>query len=375
MYETNTRNATMGDLVTMLKDQQARKVDLVTPAATITSEHAMLSVAGSEPVLSDDGVTMMDGQYRPTVVADEGIAQALKIPSAYLKRLRVERPDLYDANVNGWLQGPAGGDADPRSFMLRTFKPAGGEPGIARALLSDRYAIMDNLDVLTAALDGVSQAGVKVDIEGADLTDRRMVVRISAPEVQALAPELLGGYRSPFTGETGADNPTVFAGFVLANSEVGNGAWSITPRMIVQVCRNGMTVTRDAMRAVHLGARQEEGVIRWSEDTQRKELAVVTARTADAVRTFLDVDYMRRAIDAMNEAAGRPVTKVEQVTDVTKALKFTEEHQDGILGLFIQGGQMNRGGIMQAITAYAQTVEDGDTAYDLEAAAVRALTV
>lgn len=52
---------------------------------------------------------------------------------------------------------------------------------MARAFLSDRYSVIDNLDVLTATLDGVRQAGVDVSIDRCDLTDRRMYVRIIAP--------------------------------------------------------------------------------------------------------------------------------------------------------------------------------------------------
>ena len=55
---------------------------------------------------------------------------------------------------------------------------------------------------------------------------------------------LLAGYRSPFTGASGADNPVVFAGFVITNGETECGAFSPTPQLVVQVCRNGMTITR-----------------------------------------------------------------------------------------------------------------------------------
>jgi len=372
-----TRNADLGDLAAMLKNQQARKVDLVTPATTLWADNADITVAGSTAVLTDEGVTRADGRYRPTAVFDEGLAEKLNIPLPYVRRMRAERPDLYDANVNGWLYG--GGDpdkADPRSFLLRTFKPDNeNEPGIARALLSNSYAIMDNLDALTAALDGVAKAGVEVVIDGADLTERRMVVRVTAPEVKALAPDLLRGYRSPFTGETGDDNPTLFAGFQISNSETGGGAFTITPRLVVQVCRNGMTVTKDAMRAVHLGGKMDDGLVRWSEDTQQRQLALITAKTSDAVRTFLDVEYMRTVIDGWNVAAGKPVETVDEVREHTKRLGFTTEQIDGVLGQFIKGGQMTLGGVTNAITAYSQTVTDGDEAYALESKATDLLSV
>jgi hypothetical protein len=64
---------------------------------------------------------------------------------------------------------------------------------------------------------------------------------------------------SPLTGARGAENPLVFAGFVLSNSETGHGSFSVTPRLIAQVCGNGYTITRDAMREVHLGGRLDAG--------------------------------------------------------------------------------------------------------------------
>ena len=386
MIQTTTRNATLPDLMTLLREQHARKLDVVVPAVALRSIDGVIRVTGTEPVITEDGVTLADGHYLPTVVADGHIADRLGIPVKYLRRLREERPDLYDANVNGWLHGRKplmrgedvireGSAADARSFLGRMFKGDDGETGILRALLSDRYGVMDHIDVLMAALDGIKAAGVNVDIRGCNLTESRMTVRVSAPEVYAYAPELLKGYRSPFTGASGDDNPVVFAGFILSNSETGGGAFSINPQITVQVCDNGMTITKDALKQVHLGGRLEEGVIKWGEDTQNKALELIQAKTRDAVSTFLDVDYVQRTITRLEAKAGTPVETVDAVRDITKALKFTDTQIDGILGYFIQGGQMSLGGVVNAVTAYSQTVEDPDDAYDLDARATTLLGV
>ena len=275
------RHATLEDLAALLRDQQARKVDVVAPAAAIRAQGARLVVDGTEPVLGPDGVTATAGSYAPTDVCDQGIADKLGIPAAYLRKMREQKPDLYDANVNGWLAG------DDRRFLLRCLRGENGM-GAARAFLSDGYKIIDNLDVLLAALDGVRQAGMPVRVDGCDLTERRMYVRIVCEQVRVLAPALLAGYRSPFTGAAGADNPVVFSGFMITNSETGCGAFSLVPRLVVQVCDNGMTITKDAMRAVHLGERLDEGVVTWSGNTLDKTLALITAKTTDAVTAFLD---------------------------------------------------------------------------------------
>jgi len=369
------RNASLGDLAAMLRDQQARKYDVVASASRLRWQDGHIVLTDSQPVITEDGVTNVDGLYRPTDVFIQNMALKLDIPLAYLRRLRADREDLMAANVNGWLRPQdTGYDPETRKFLLRTFtNPDSDEPGIARALLSDSYKVMDHFDVLTAALAGVRDSGVEVEVDRCDLTDRRMIVRVTAPSVAALAPELLAGYRSPFTGQTGADNPTVFAGFVLTNSETGWGSFGLTPLITVQVCNNGMTITKDVLRKVHLGSKMDEGVIRWSEDTMEKNLALVTAQARDAVATFLDVDYVRAKVAEMTAKAGKPVETVDEVKAVTKRLRFTDEETDGILGMFVKGGQMTAGGVMQAITAFTQTVQDADRAFDLDGEAVKVL--
>lgn len=383
----------MSDLRNLLVDQQARKIDIVAPASKIRLVEGDIVISGTNPILGDDGVTIADGIYQPTIVCDEGLADKFNIPLAYVRRLRAERPDMMDANVNGWLHGRkakvrfgSGAEGmstivdreaipgDERSFLVRCFRGDEYTKGIARAFLSDRYSVMDNLDALTAALDGVAQAGAPVEIDGCDLTDRRMYVRIKSPSVQILAPALLERYRSPFTGQFGSDNPTVFAGFVISNSETGGGAFSIVPRIIVQVCSNGMTITRDAVRSVHLGGRMDEGIIRWSADTEQKNLSLITAKARDAVATFLDTDYLTHVIREIEEKAGKRIEHpMEDVKTVTKRLAFDEATQNAVFAMFIEGGDITAGGVMQAVTAAAQQTVDADKAHDMESLALRAL--
>ena len=134
---------------------------------------------------------------------------------------------------------------------------------MARALLSDSYKVIDNLDALMATLDGIRQAGADVEFDGLDLTERRLYARVVAPQVRAWAPVLLAGYRSPFGGETyipgrawtperaraaavreghgyePGGEPVLFAGFVIANSEVGEGR-PLPPTIASGRCTRGV---------------------------------------------------------------------------------------------------------------------------------------
>ncbi|HUZ55926.1 MAG TPA: DUF932 domain-containing protein [Streptosporangiaceae bacterium] len=365
------RNATLADLAALLRDQQARKVDIVAPAGAIRAAGGQLVTDGTDPVLGTDGVTMTTGSYTPSDVCDQGLADKLGIPVTYLRRMREQRPALYDANVNGWLAG------DSRKFLVRCLRASSGSgPGAARAFLSDGYKRIDNLDVLMAALDGVRAAGVPVEVDGCDLTERRMYVRVVCEQVRTLAPALLADYRSPFTGASGADNPVVFAGFVISNSETGCGAFTLTPRLVVQVCRNGLTMTRDAIRAVHLGERLDEGVVTWSGNTLDKTLALITARTTDAVATFLEPGYADRVVRAVTAQAGHPLADPQEaVAVVSQRLRFTDSQQADIMAAFIRGGDLSAGGILHAVTSAAQSQTDADAAHEMESAGLRALEI
>jgi hypothetical protein len=75
------------------------------------------------------------------------------------------------------------------------------------------------------------------------------------------------------------------------------------PRIIAQVCSNWMTITRDAVRAVHLGERMDEGN-QWSCDTLDRQFELVTAKARDAVTAFLDCGYVARLVREMERRPG-----------------------------------------------------------------------
>lgn len=368
---TLTRNAGIEDLVALLRSEQPRKQDFVTPASTLRVEHGLLVVQGAEAEITLDGVTTTDGMFQPTRICDDGFAEKLKIPPGYLSDLRSENRPLFDANVNGRLRETRFAE---KNYMVRTFRAGDGEIGVARAFLSDHFARIENLDVLMTVLTGIEKAGVPVVVQACDLTDSRMYVRVYSEQIAVQSPLLLGDYRSPYTGKSGKDLPMIWAGFEVSNSEVGHGAFSIAPRALFQVCTNGMTWKTQAIRAQHLGGQLPVGEIAWSEETQSKNLALIEAKAGDAVRTFLDVEWLQRQITKMEQAAGIELKQPEEtIKKVASAMRYTEEQQSAILRRFIQGGSVTAGGVMHAVTAVAQDQTDADLASELEANAPRVL--
>lgn len=403
------RNATAADLVAILNSQKARKHDIVVPSVHMKSAGGLLVVKNAETVLADDGVSTVNGTYRPTDVFDDGISDKLGIPRQFLRRLRAERPDLIDTLVNGLLHGRSrkaadGGTEmlyppDGRAFLLRLFRGDDGGEGVARAMLSDRYSLsMDNLDVLTAVLNGIRDSGVNVISRVSDLSERGMRVRFEAPDVNVRAPGLLDGYRSPFDNggtarragsfdemrqQYGAhhifsekDAPVAFIGFDFRNSETGGGAYSLTPVVEMVRCTNGWVMRKEGIRKVHLGARLDQGAIKASQDTMRKAGDLVAAETRDAVSQWLNEDYLRQLVTGMEETAAVPVASPsETVPAIVAGLGFTEDERKAVLDMFILGGQATAGGLANAVSAFSQTLEDVDRAYEIELRAVEAMEI
>lgn len=427
MSNTDTlRNANLQDMVTMLRDQQARKLDVVVPASRLRVRDGNVQLVGLEHVLTDDGVTDPNGAYRPTDAALASLAERLDIPVRYVRRMRADRPDIFDATVNAWLRGKyranvQGGSTevyapDSRSFLLRLFSNSSGN-GVFRAMLSDRYGVTDNLDVLMAVMAGIQQAGaqranvdsvsteiqtgLQVEVRSADLTESRMNVKFYSPQVAAMAPALLKGYRNPFdTPELAAERakiskdiehwrgiaaregmdhepgtePVVFAGFRVSNSEVGNGAVSLMPEIVIEACKNGLTLPLLGVRKVHLGDRMDEGI--WNAEVQERRLALITAQAKQKVSEWLTEGFLVQQVAEVEAACGAPVTKpTDAIKHLAGKLAFTQGEQDGILAHFIAAGQLTAGGIANAITSFSQTVADGDRADALDNVAVKAMSL
>lgn len=361
---TTLRNGSLGSLVDLLRDENVRRHDLVVPASQLTmTESGKVGIFTSEPTFDEHGVTAAGwNTVEPTTVAHEQIGSTFDIPRSYYKRMLDGSGDLLAENVNHWLR------ADERSFFVRTLTGTDGGRGVMRALLSDRFRPMDDLDTLLAALEGVRAAGIDPsDLEiSADRSDRRMYVRINAPAVSIEAADVVERYVDPRTGRRGSSFPVVSAGVVIRNSDVGQGAWSIAPRVTFLVCTNGMTRTTEAQRKVHVGGRQDEGIIDWSDETMRRELAVITSKTTDAVSTFLTTDYLDGVVNELRGFAGVVLADpLAAVREVTKGLNYSKDDAESILQAFVKGGDLSPLGIGQAITNVAQDL-DADKASDME---------
>lgn len=412
--ELTTHDADVLDVVSLLETRKTRSIDTVAPLSVVRADAGRFVVNGITPLITDDGVTTVDGTYEPSRIAINHLATLLGASSRDLRNWRETRPGLFSEVVNSLIHGrnhqsPSADDVDPRTgnHLLRFLRADGdADAGILRAVLSDRFKAIDDLDVLMAVLEGLDRANVDLGPGNLriDVTDRKLYGRVVVPQIAAYAPALLKGYRSPFDGEdlghlvndlwtpervaaaaghegqgyAPGTEPVVFAGFKFSTSEVGHGAFNLSPHLVVRICGNGLTINADSIRKTHRGAQLDEGVVEWSDETLRKSLELISAQTVDAVKTFLDPVYLRTKVEQMEQAAEVKVDDAEKtIKAVARKFSFTEGQRADILTKFIRGGQSTAGGVMQAVTAVARATReiegDPETADELERLAVPVL--
>lgn len=363
-----------GRIVGRLREVANAALDVVGPQANLAVELGTDSyqfmLGFDEPVLAADGVyEMFEG--RLTRAALRHLASRFQIPLPYLDRLIDQHRDLADTNVNTL------GSRHQGNVLYRLLR---GEDGwLIRAVTSDSYRALDNTDLLTAVAKGMGEADISLgDCEAeTDWSNDRFRLRLAVPAIELAVPDLLAGYRWPFSHARGSGThdpaqpgeipPVLWAGIEVANSETGGGALTIVPRAVVLVCKNGLTRTQDMVRNVHLGGKLGDGAVTWSHETHQKALALITSQIADATRQFVSVEYLTTIANEMRAAKGIEVVSVTNaMVVVQQRLGFTDDETSSVLDAFMRGGDSSVLGLGQAVTAAAQLVADGDRQSEME---------
>jgi len=278
------------------------------------------------------------------------LAERLRIPFQYFRRMQDEQPELLDRNVNTWLE-QEGGEAR----MVRTLDDK------VRAVLSRRYRPIDNWMVAEWVLPHL-QGWEGARVESCDLTETKMYLKIVLPRIEA---EVQRG-------------DVVQAGLVVGNSETGHGSLYVQPLIFRLVCTNGMIASDHTMRRAHIGRLLEvndDGVTMFGDDTLRADDRAFALKLRDVIKQVASEQTFRLIVDRMRstlgiELGGHPAKSVEILGD---RYSLTKEEQGGVLRHLIEGGDLSGYGLLNAVTAFAQDVADYDRATELEAVGGRLL--
>lgn len=285
------------------------------------------------------------GAHPVTNTCHGQIAQWTSIPKRYYDRMLAEAPELLARNVNQWFND----QGTPR--MLRTLD------GRARAFLSNRYRILDHDDVLETVLPVLSDAGLSgSDIVSCEVTERRLYLKALFPKVQA---EVKVG-------------DIVQAGIVISNSEIGQGAVQAQPLIYRLSCRNGAIGADFGMRKYHVGRELGEGGDAYEffkDDTLKAIDEAFMRKLRDVVSAAAQEVSFKKIVEKWAEATEQIVADpLGAVQEVQKKFTLTDDDKAGVLRHLIEGGDLSRFGIANALTRYSQDVADYDKATELERA-------
>lgn len=335
---------TLAELAGEIDRQNSAKIDLVadTPALTITSNGASTLTVGDA------------GEFGVTDHFHGQVADRLKIPKRFYDRLKADHPDLLDGTVNELFK------REPEKRLVRTLD------GRARAFLSNRYRILDNLDLMQFILPTIRDMPGGANIVSTGLTESRMYLKVELPDMEA---EIPGGLRSASGLRKVGD--TLRYGFMLSNSEIGAGALTVAPYSITLDCTNGMTHAEFGTKKYHLGGRltdEEETFRVFRDETIEAADRAFFLKVRDVVQAVASETVFDQIVAQFHGAAE---LKIEgdvpaTVEAVTKRFDLTETEGSAMLRNLIEGGDLSALGMAQAITRTASDVESYDRASELE---------
>lgn len=380
MKTEDFKNLSLQEIVEALQTQTLLKQDFVVPSKYLRMDNTNLVVLNQEKLdslsklLLDTGIAVNENDIEKIELAvldccHTQIGQRLDIPKKYYDKMlgNSMANHILDYNVTNWFRL-----RNENNFLLRTFIDKEQKTGIARAILSDRYNVLDNYDVMLATLDAIRESGINVQIESGDITDTKFYMRFVCPDIEMDAPDILKNYRVP-DGSTGGNG--IISGFVISNSETGNGKFSISPRAVVLACRNGMIFKNDAFQKTHLGSKMEEyTTIDWSEETRQKNYELVCSQVKDAIKYYASEEYLGAKIHELIEKGNKELNHpIETIKNVSKHLSISEEKESSILNYFIKSGDTNAFGVTQALTYFAQHNASPEERYEIESESVMIL--
>ncbi len=327
---------TLTDLATELERQARSKRDYIADTRALKME----------PTTDDKHVILqgVNGGMNLRPIAHQQLANSLGIPKPYYDRMLTDAPDLLSTNVNRWFA------KQPAKKLVRTLD------GEIRAVLSDSYRPLDNLDLAEAVLPKL--IGLEAEVVSGEVTENRFYLK-------AITAKIAGEVK---VGDM------IHAGMVISNSEVGQGSLRVEALDYRLICLNGM-IREAAVRKAHLGRSTKGGdAIEDAREFFRTETRIADDRAffmkvEDAVSGMFDPERFNQRIDQYREASDRLIEadpiKVVEVT--ARRFNLNEGEQSSILKHFLQGNHFSQWGLANAVTRTAQDVDAYDRATELEA--------
>lgn len=302
-------------LIDELESQKSLKWDKKLNAAQIA-----MALAENTPILRLPGEEL----FSITKPCHTQFAEKLEIPLKYYHKMEESAPDLLVSNVNTWLR------KNGKDVFIR------GLGNSVRAFLSDRYRVIDHLDVLLCALNELQAHDA--EIEACFLSEIEMNIKVKSQKLKDFVRH---------------KDDLIMGGIFITNSETGHKALRVEPRMFRVKCSNGMIVEELVTREIHIG----------NGDEISDEIVYLSLRRSirELFNRFGEIVLLLRE---STEAKIRNPQKVIQ--NVVDQYKLSEAQKANILMSFGAEPEYDQYGIANAVTQAAQKEETWEKSVELE---------
>jgi hypothetical protein len=303
------------NLIQELERQKPLKWDEKLPSSQIR-----MVLAENEPRFQFEG----EGYLVINESCHNQIAEKLEIPLKYYHRMEEETPELLARNVNTWLE------RSEKDFFIR------GLGDSVRAFLSDRYRVIDHLDVLYCALNELQAHDA--EIEDCFLSETEMNIKVKSQRLRDFVRH---------------KDDLIMGGLLLTNSETGHKALRLEPRLFRVKCSNGMIVEELVIREIHLG----------NADEADDEIFYLTLRRSiqGVFKGFGDI------VNILRESTEIKVKNPQKmISNVVEHYRLSEGQRDNILMAFGAEPEYDQYGIANALTQAAQKEETWVKSVEME---------
>ncbi len=278
-----------------------------------------------------------EGMWPLTEWAHAQLAEKLGIPKKYYDRMReAGKWELLAKNINAWL-----GEKERRLIRILD--------GKIRAILSDRYRIIDNYDLVFLALDEFKKKDT-IEIYRIDLTETMLYIK-------AIDRTLT---------ETIREEDIVYGGLIIRNSEVGASALRIEPFIYRKVCNNGLILPH-TLKKIHLGKQIleiDDMDWSWSDETKELEDKALWSKVRDIIRATFDKQTFQSWVAKLKESTAEEIKEpIKAVNNIVQHLGLGEEQKQKLLMHF---SEPTKYGLINAVTNLASQTKNVDEQIKLE---------
>ena len=273
--------------------------------------------------------------------AHQKIAVKLNIPIRYYQKMQIESPQLLDQSVNDSFKKLA------ENRMIRTLD------GTARAFLSDRYRRIDNLE-LCAAIYPFIESTKFLSVESAEVTDSHLYLKVINKRIKA---------------EISKGN-IIQAGFVISNSEVGEGCLKVEPLIFNTFSKNALIFKDCLHKTNHIGRQFKSSSTAYEipTDDRNYNANIFTKLQKDIQAAISDFETFDTIVQLLKQSKQIPLQKdiVKAVESLANDFELSPNERGDILRQLLISEDHSRYGLIQAISAASKISNSYERATDLE---------